>query len=88
MNGRVALVREHEVDFAVVCVRPSVMSGPKRERDELATAFSAELGVPAVLMIQNSRGTPTYHGRPDLVACLSTVCVERLRWREFRTQAA
>lgn len=88
MKGHVALVREHGVRFAVVVVRPSVMSGLKRERDEAVRAFSAEFGVPAVLMVQNSRGIPTYYGRPDLLGLLSTICVDQLPWQEFTMQAA
>jgi hypothetical protein len=88
MKVHVATVSEQGVEFAVVVVRPSVMSGLKRERDEAVRAFSDELGVPAVLMIQNSRGTPTYYGREDLVCLLARRCAEELPWRERTTQAA
>ena len=88
MKLHVALVCEQETRFAVVVVRPSLMSGLKREREDAVRSYSEELGVPAVLMIRNSRGTPTYYGRADLVACLAGVCVERLAWRECATQAA
>lgn len=88
MKVHVALVCEQGVRFAVVIVRPSVMSGVRRERDDAVRAFSAELGVPAVLMIHDSRGIPTYHGRPDLVALLTDVCADQLPWRECTTHAA
>jgi hypothetical protein len=88
MKGHVALVHERGVTFAVVVVRPSVISGVKRERDDAVRAYSAEFGVPAVLMIQNSRGTPTYYGRQDLVESLANVPVEQLPWREFTMRAA
>ena len=88
MKGQVALVREHDLTFAVVAVRPSVISGPKRERDETVRAFSDQLGVPAVLMVQGSRGTPIYDGRPDLVQLLANVCIEQLPWRDFTMRAA
>ena len=88
MKVHMAFVCEQGARFAVVLVRPSVMSGLKREREDAVRAYSDELGVPAVLMIQNSRGTPTYYGRADLVACLAGVCVEQLHWRECATQAA
>jgi hypothetical protein len=88
MKGHVALVREGGLRFAVVVVRPSVMSGVKRERDEAVRALSEELGVPAVLMIRSSRGTPTFHGRDDLVRILAGVCVEQLPWRELTLEAA
>jgi hypothetical protein len=88
MKGHVALVHERGVTFAVVVVRPSVISGLKRERDDAVRAYSAEFGVPAVLMIQNSRGTPIYYGRPDLMERLADVRAEQLPWREFTMQAA
>jgi hypothetical protein len=88
MKGQVALVCERGVRFAVVAVRPSVISGVKRERDEAVRAFSAKLGVPAVLMAQGSRGVPIYDGRPDLVEVLAGLCADQLPWREFTMQAA
>ena len=88
MKGHVALVREQGVRFAVVVVRPSVMSGLRTERDDAVRAFSDELGVPAVLMMRDSRGTPTYYGRKDLVCALANVCLERLSWQEFTILAA
>ena len=88
MKVHVALVCEQGVELAVVIVRPSLMSGLRRERDDAVRAFSAEFGVPAVLMIQNSRGTPIYYGRPDLVGLMAGRCAEELPWRECATRAA
>ena len=88
MKGQVALVCERGVRFAVVAVQPSVISGVKREREEAVRAFSAELGVPAVLMAQGSRGLPIYDGRPDLVEFLADMRAEQLPWRELTIQAA
>jgi hypothetical protein len=88
MKGQVALVHEQGVTFAVVVVRPSVISGLRRERENAVRTYSAEFGVPAVLMIRNSRGIPTYDGRPDLVELLANIPVEQLPWREFTMQAA
>ena len=88
MKGRVALVGEDCLRFAVVVVRPTVMSGLRKERDEAVRSFTAEFGVPAVLMVQNSRGTPTYYGRDDLVGLLADVRVDQLPWREFTMRAA
>jgi hypothetical protein len=87
MKGHVALVDKHSPRFAVVQVSPSLMSGLRKERDEAARALTAELGVPAVLMIQDSRGTPTYHGPADLIESLADVRAEGLSWREFTIRA-
>ena len=88
MKGHVALVCEQGVRFAVVAVSPTLMSGLRRERDGAVQAFSAQFGAPAVLMVQDSRGTPIYYGRPDLVGLLAERCPEQLPWREFATRAA
>jgi hypothetical protein len=88
MKMHVAQVREEGLEFAVVVVQPSLMSGTTRERDGAVEALSAEFGVPAVLMIRNSRGVPTFYGRPDLVEWLACRCLEELRWRELTTRAA
>ena len=88
MKGNVALVCEQGVRFAVVVVSPSLMSGLRCERDGAVQVLSAQFGAPAVLMVQDSRGTPIYYGRPDLVGLLEERCPEQLPWREFATQAA
>jgi hypothetical protein len=88
MKMHVAQVRDGSLEFAVVVVRPSLMSGTTRERDGAVEALSDQLGVPAVLMIRNSRGVPTFYGRPDLVESLACRCLEELSWRELTTRAA
>jgi hypothetical protein len=87
VKGHVALVREQGVDFAVVVVKRHVVNSPS-ERDEAVSAFSIEFGVPSVLMAQDSRGVPTYYGRPDLVRFLQNILPEQLPWREFTMRAA
>jgi hypothetical protein len=88
MKGNVALIREQNINFAVVAVKPSVLNGARGTKDELVSAYSAEFGAPAVLMAQDARGVPTYYGRRDLVNWLSNTLVEQLPWREFRINAA
>ena len=87
MKGQVALVREQGVEFAVVVVKRHVLNSPS-QRDEAVQAFSIEFGRPAVLMAQDSRGVPTYHGRRDIVRFLQNVLPEQLPWREFAMRAA
>jgi hypothetical protein len=88
MKMHVAHVCEGGVDFAVAAVRPTLMSGLKRERDAAIEALTAELGVPAVLMMERPCGSPTYYGDPDLVCLLAGLCSEQLSWCELTTQAA
>jgi hypothetical protein len=87
MKGHVALVREQNVEFAVVIVKPQLLRGSKSHQDEAVRAFSLEFGRPAVLMAQDSRGVPTYYGRPDLVRFLANILPEQLPWREYTIAA-
>jgi hypothetical protein len=43
-------------------------------------AFGA---MPIVLMAQDSKGTPTYFGRPDIVSFLANVFVEQIPWMKY-----
>jgi hypothetical protein len=88
VKGQVALVREQGVNFAVVIVKSAVLAGPKSKKDDLVATFSVEFGGSAVLMAQDSRGVPTYYGRPDLVRFLANIFPEQLPWREFTLRAA
>jgi hypothetical protein len=77
-----ALVREQQVTFAVVVVKPAAMQPHNRE----ATARSCQPlfpGVPVVLVSQDSRGVPSYYGRSDISRFLSGVEMSRLPWREY-----
>jgi hypothetical protein len=87
MTGHVAFVREHHVDFAVVLVKPFVMTRPQAVRDEMVAVYTRELGCPTVLVAQDADGAPTYYGRDDLLHFLSEVLVEQLPWTEFTLAA-
>jgi hypothetical protein len=86
MKFQAALVKEQGVTFAVVVVKRHVLSSPDRQQTQasLSPAFG---GVPVVLMAQDSSGTPTYSGRPDLVRFLANIPMESLPWREWTVAA-
>ena len=78
-----AVVREQGVDFAVVVVRPGVLTSPT-QRSEAQRGFSGLFpGLPLILMAQDARGTPTYWGRPDIVKFLASVPMHAIPWREY-----
>jgi hypothetical protein len=79
MQCDVAIVREQGIDFAVVAARRTALNTSNRE--SLVATWSAELGVPAVLMSQDTRGRPTFYGRTDIARFLSNVPVAALPWR-------
>lgn len=82
MRVQGAVIREQGQTFAVVIVKSYVV----QNRSEAANAingFMPVFGVPVVLMAQDSRGRPTYYGRPDIAKFMSSVPIHRIPWREY-----
>jgi hypothetical protein len=71
------------VTFAVIAVKNYVVSSDSSRREAITSFGSHFPGVPIVLMAQDSRGTPTFWGRPDIVRFLSRVPVNALPWKRF-----
>jgi hypothetical protein len=82
MKFQGAVVKEQGITFAIVIVKPHVLDSADREevRGSFASTFP---GVPIILMAQNSRGTPTYHGKPDIVKFLASIDFRRIPWKEY-----
>lgn len=84
MKFQGALIREQGVEFAVVVVKRTVILSPTQRVQAQRGFSSAFPGVPVVLMAQDSRGTPTYWGRPDIVRFLAKVPMQAIPWKEYR----
>ena len=83
MKFQGAIVKEQGQTFAIVVVKPQVLQSTF-EANETRQSFTAVFpGVPIVLMAQNSRGVPTYHGRNDIVNFLAKVPLSSIPWKEF-----
>lgn len=78
-----ALVKEQGVTFAIVIVKGHVLQSSNREdvRRDFARFFP--LGIPIILMAQNSSGTPRYHGRKDIVNFLANINHARIPWKRY-----
>lgn len=76
-------MREQGVEFAVVIVKKSVIDSSSRRAEAQRGFGSVFGGLPVVLMAQDSRGTPTYWGRPDIARFLANVPFEAIPWREY-----
>lgn len=84
MSFDAALVKEQGVTFAVVVVKPHVLDSSYRE--ETRNSFKRYFpGVPIVLMCQNARGIPTYHGRNDIVKFLASVPFQAIPWKRYQS---
>ncbi|MGN6604514.1 MAG: hypothetical protein ACTHK8_18795 [Ginsengibacter sp.] len=78
-----ALIKEQQVVFAVVIVKPFVLdssSEMSRARKVFSRAFP---GVPIILMAQDGRGVPRYQGRRDIVDFLCNVELSRIPWKKY-----
>jgi hypothetical protein len=62
-----AKITEQGVTFGIIIVKPYVLQNTAEQvslRQFAARVFGS---IPIVLMAQDSRGVPTYNGRPDIV---------------------
>ncbi|GLR50480.1 hypothetical protein KYK30_01765 [Shinella yambaruensis] len=77
-----AVISEQGQTFAVVVVKPHVVQN-RLEAANAIGSFMRVFGIPVVLMAQDSRGRPTYYGRPDIAKFMSSVSIHRIPWREY-----
>ncbi|WP_298153885.1 hypothetical protein [Flavobacterium sp.] len=77
-----AVVKEQGQTFAIVIVKSHVLNSG--EKDDAARQFSVYFpGMPIILMAQDSRGTPTYYGRKDIVAFLAKLHISQIPWKKY-----
>jgi hypothetical protein len=78
-----AVVQEQGVKFAIVVVKQHVLRD-SRSAAEAAASFSPYFpGLPVILMAQDSRGTPSYLGRRDIVNFLAKIQMSRIPWKKY-----
>ena len=78
-----AVIKEQGVTFAVVIVKQHVVNISSEANEAIASFQPLFPGVPLVLMAQDSRGTPTYYGRRDIVDFMANVPLTSIPWREY-----
>ena len=79
-----ALIKEQGVTFAIVVVKPSALQGTSNSIEATRDSFKPYFpNVPIILMAQNSRGVPTYHGRTDIVKFLANIDPRRIPWERY-----
>ena len=78
-----SVVKEQGVTFAIVIVKPHVLQNSVT-REQFRTSMKAIFaGMPIILMAQDVRGMPTYHGRKDIVNFLASIDPGRIPWKEY-----
>ncbi len=87
MEITAAIVKEQGVRFVVALVKQQAMQPANREatRQSISPLFPGEL---IVLCAQDSRGVPSYFGRPDIVKFLANIHISQLPWKKYRANAA
>ncbi|WP_455714644.1 hypothetical protein [Anaerosporobacter sp.] len=82
MNFDGAVIKEQGITFGIVVVKPHVLNSSDREplRNKYSIVFG---GIPVVLMAQDSRGIPTYHGRKDIVNFLANIHISQIPWKKY-----
>lgn len=78
-----ALIREQGVEFAIVIVKPHILNNSSKAQDAIISFQPIFPNVPIILMAQDSRGTPNYYGRRDIVNFMANVPVHSIPWQEF-----
>ena len=83
-----AKITEQGITFGIVIVKPHVLQSSQEQIGARTLGTQAFGPIPIVLMCQDSRGVPTYQGRPDIVRFLSNVFVEQIPWQRYTLSAA
>ena len=78
-----SLIREQGITFGIVVVKPQVLHNENSKIEMQSLGYHMFGQVPVILMAQDSCGTPTYYGRPDIVRFLSRVPLSRIPWKEY-----
>lgn len=78
-----AVIREQGVTFALVVVKAHVVQN-RSQAGEAISAFQPHFpGMPVVLVGQDSRGVPTYFGRPDIARFMASVPMSAVPWKTY-----
>ena len=78
-----AVIKEQGVTFAIVVVKRNILNSQTQRQQAARTFQSLFPSMPIVLMAQNSRGTPSYWGRKDIVNFLANVHLSRIPWKQY-----
>ncbi len=78
-----AVIKEQGITFAIVVVKPHILNN-SNDRENARQGFASYFpGIPLILMAQDSRGIPTYHGRQDIVKFLANIHPSRIQWKHY-----
>lgn len=78
-----AHIKVQGVEFAIVIVKSYILNIPST-RESTRDSFKDIFGdIPIILMCQDFKGIPTFHGRPDIVKYLANVDYRKIPWERY-----
>lgn len=83
MKFLAAVIRDWGVKFAVVIVQPQLIQSAQSATKAQMAFAPVFPGVPIVLMAQDPKGAPIFHGRKDLLALVDDIQLDGIQWREY-----
>ena len=83
MKFQGALIKEQGVTFAIVIVKMSVLNSPNESGKAVSSFARYFPEVPIVLMAQDSKGTPKYRGKNDIINFLANTSLSAIPWKEY-----
>lgn len=83
MKVQGAVINEQGLTFAIVVVKKHIVDSQSLSKDAINSFASLFPNMPITLMAQDSRGTPHYRGRNDIVKFLANVNPSRIPWKEY-----
>lgn len=78
-----AVIKEQGVSFAITIVKNNILTSQSQCQSAALSFQPLFPGLPIVLMSQDSRGTPTFWGRKDIVNFLSHIHPAQIPWKEY-----
>jgi hypothetical protein len=78
-----AVIKEQGLTFAIVVVKKHVLDSQSQSEEAIGSFAVLFPRMPIILMAQDSRGTPTYRGRTDIVNFLAKIHPGQIPWKEY-----
>lgn len=81
-----ALIKEQGITFAIIVVKPFVLSSTSESENMRNLGVSIFSHIPIILMAQDSQGRATFQGRKDIVNFLVNIPLSSIPFRRYTVQ--
>ncbi len=83
MKVQGAVIKEQGITFAILVVKYRVVRNKITANKTINSFKKLFSGIPIVLMAQDSKGTPTYYGRNDIVRFMCKIPLHAIPWKQY-----